>query len=348
MLNIGFVGLGHNGVAHMKTHLALGRSNVVALCERNAERLAEASALAPDAKATTGDEIYTDPDVDAISVHTGDGFHVEPFVRALEAGKHVFVEKPVANSLEQIAEMYRAWRDTDRSQVVAVGYVLRWNPVFEAVARLCHSGRLGTVYYLEGDYIHNLVCQKDQADPTTGRNWYLEEERPMVGGGSHPLDLLRWFTRQEVIEVSAYGAHQAFPEMHNEDCQVALFRFDGGAIAKVAALYGPITAMAKAYNVRVYGTEGTTDRDQVALRQDANDVHPEYGPVCDEQVAGHPYDGEIVDWIDSIEQGREPRVPFWDGANSTIATLSAVEALRQGRPQAVPHVSSEREWIEPA
>jgi len=51
---------------------------------------------------------------------------------------------------------------------------------------------------MEGDYIHNLLCQAGKTDPVTGRNWYWEHEIPLVGGGSHPLDILRWISGKEV------------------------------------------------------------------------------------------------------------------------------------------------------
>ena len=52
-------------------------------------------------------------------------------------------------------------------------------------------------------------------------------------------------------------------------------------------------------------------------------------------------------WLEAIDQGREPRVPFWDGANSTIATLCAVESLGRGHDEPVPHISPDREWVIP-
>jgi len=148
-----------------------------------------------------------------------------------------------------------------------------------AEERFIYTGDLGRVYYLEGDYIHNLLYQAEQTDPVSGRNWYLEQEIPLVGGGSHPLDLLRWISGAEVVRVSAYGNHMAFPAMHCDDCQVALFQFDSGAVAKVAALYAPRSEMAPFYNLRVYGTLGTVERDQVALSESPEDVHPPFRPV---------------------------------------------------------------------
>lgn len=337
MIRVGMIGLGHNGMAHLEAHRRVGKSEVVAVCDRNPERLAEAAQRFGVPRACSSpEELCALPEVEAVGIHTGDPFHVEPFVAALAAGKHVLVEKPVANTVAQVEAMVRAAQSARPALKIAVGYILRFNPVFEAIARLSHTGQLGRIYYMEGDYVHNLLYQANQTDPATGENWYLEQERPLVGGGSHPLDLLRWFSGRQVVEVSGYANHVAFPAMRQDDCQVALFRFDDGTVAKVAGLYAPRRAMPRYYNLRVYGTRGTVEQDQVALARDEEDVHPEFEALGIQPVAGHPYDPEVEDWLDAISQDRSPRCDFFDGANSTVATLMAVAAIRAGRPLPVP------------
>jgi len=337
MIKAGFIGLGHNSIGHIEAHLRVGKSEIAALCDINPERLESASKRFGIKRVyTSAEELCAQEDIEAVSVNTGDQFHLEPFLAAVANGKHVLVEKPLANTVDQIETMVAAARAADPKLKLAVGYILRFNPVFEEIHRLCSSGKMGRVYYMEGDYIHNLLYQAKQTDTLTGINWYLEYEKPMVGGGSHPLDILRWFSGAQVVEASGYSNHVAFPEMKQDDCQVALLRFDNGAIAKVAALYGPRTGMASYYNLRVYGTKGTVERDQVAIAKDDEDVHPEFQPVEADRVAGHPFDREIEDWLDAIHEDRSPRCDLFDGANSTIATLMAVEAMTFGTSLPVP------------
>lgn len=184
MIRVGFVGLGHNGRAHIEAHRNVGLSEVVAVCDTNPELLDKVSRELGISRAySTAEELCAQPDIDAVSVNTGDPFHKEPFLEALRFGKHVFVEKPLANTLEDIEEMVAAARTEDPRLKLAAGYILRFDPVFEAVHELCTTGKLGDIYYLEGDYIHNLVYQAKQTDSATGVNWYIEYERPLVGGG---------------------------------------------------------------------------------------------------------------------------------------------------------------------
>ena len=335
-LRVGFVGLGHNGLAHIRAHRALGQSEVVALCDSNPERLARAGAEFGVSALYTDERFFAHPGLDAVSIHTGDAQHRAPFERALAAGKHVLVEKPLANTEDDVAAMVTAADAAPGHLKIQVGYILRFNPVFAAVYALAREGRLGDIFYAEGDYVHNLLYQAKQTDPRTGRNWYLEEEIPLVGGGSHPLDLLRWISGKEVVRTWTYSNHLAFPAMHHDDCQVALFQFADGTVAKVAALYAPRMGMAPYYNLRLYGTRGTVDRDQVALAKDADDVHPAFAPVAVARQGGHAYEPEIADWLAAIRDDRPPRTPLHDGANSTVATLCAVRAAVEHREVDVP------------
>jgi predicted dehydrogenase len=189
---------------------------------------------------------------------------------------------------------------------------------------------------MEADYIHNLLYQAKQTDPVTGRNWYLDQEIPMVGGGSHPLDLLRWISGKQVARVWGYSNHEAFPAMANDDCQVCLFQFEDGTIAKIAALYGPRREMAPYYNLRIYGTQGTVERDTAALSTSPDEAHPAFKPVEAPRVGHHPYLPEIEDWLRAIQTNQPTRTPLEDGANSTFATLAAVRAIRDGGEVTVP------------
>lgn len=332
----GIVGLGRNGLAHLRAHLASGMSEVVAICDRNGDLVAHAGRELGIRKQYVDDSFFDDPDVEAVSIHTGDNDHKQPFVNALQAGKHVLVEKPLANTEEDVHEMVAAATRADPGLKIQVGYILRFNPVFEEIHRLAAAGALGQIYYLEGDYIHNLLYQAEQTDPVTGRNWYLAHEIPLVGGGSHPLDILRWVSGKEVSRVVGYSNHMAFPAMKHDDCQVCLFHFEDGTIAKVAALYAPRTSMAPFYNLRVYGTNGTVERDQVAISGSPEDMHPEFRSVTADRVEGHPYLPEICDWLAAIRENRPPRIPLWDGANSTLATLAAVRAVQERAEVEVP------------
>ena len=239
----------------------------------------------------------------------------------------------MGNTMEDLQRMTEAARRSGRKTMV--GQILRFNPFFAEVKRLCAPGELGEIFYLEADYIHNLHGQADAAriNPHIGSiNWYLEHEKTIVGGGVHQLDLLRWFADANVVEVCGFGNSIAFPAMKHHDCMAALFRFETGAVAKVSALYGPVGDRPEHCNLVVYGTTGTI-RDGRVMRSEGHDVAAE---KIGEGVAGHPYEPEIEHFLSCIQEDKPTLVDAFEGANSAAATIMAAEAIRTREPQSVP------------
>ncbi|HOX39456.1 MAG TPA: Gfo/Idh/MocA family oxidoreductase [Candidatus Brocadiia bacterium] len=331
-VRIGFVGLGHNAEGHIRAHRNDPRSEIVAVCdiwEDRARGMAERYGI-PNWH--TDDSIYERDDLDAISIHTPDHLHAQPFVKALSAGKHVFVEKPMGNSIEDLEMMVSAARSRP-DLITMVGQILRFNPVFVRIHEIVSSGQIGEVFYMEADYIHNLKYQGEgRFNPAIEMNWYLSREIPMVGGGVHPFDLLRWFAGDVVEEATGYGNGKAFPEMKNNDCQAALFRFRKGAMAKVASVYGCVCPFGRLYNLMIYGTRGTINRDSICLSDDPE----KYIPLGVELPQGHPYEPEDAHFIDCILGGKRPVVDAIEGANSAAPVILAAQSAALGRPVKVP------------
>lgn len=331
-IRVGLVGLGHNGRAFARIYSQHPRCTLAALCDFDSEKVEAAAAEFGVPGRFTGDDFYAE-ELDLISVHTPDPFHAEPFVKALAAGKHVFVEKPMGNTRADLDAMTAAAARSDRKTMV--GQILRFNPYFQRVHELAASGELGEIFYMEADYVHDLHGQgaPERYNPHLGMNWYLEKEIPIVGGGIHPFDLLRWFAGCNAVEVQGLANRIAFPEMRHPDCQVALFRFASGAIAKVAAAYGPVGPMPRFYHLAVYGTKGTVIDGRVHLGQGHEFTTEDLSGLG---VQGHPYDPEVQHFRDCIHEERQPLVDAFEGANSAIGVICAAEAAETGSVVPVP------------
>jgi len=333
-VRVGVIGCGGNGRRFMQCYRECPDSELVAICDLSEERLNDTGdALAIAKRYTRIEELLEKEDLDCVSVHTSDPFHREPFVKAMDAGKHVFVEKPFGNTVEDVEDMVAAARRSDRKTLV--GHILRFNPYFARIKELADAGELGDIFYLGADYIHNLCVQgaPERFNPAIGMNWYLEKEIPIVGGGVHQLDLLRWYSRSNVVEVSGYGNRIAFPEMKNPDCQAAVFKMESGAVAKVTALYGPVGPRPEHCNMEVYGTKGTARGATLHL---GSGHDAEAHDLSELAIAGHPYNPEVEHFIDCILNDKPPLTDAIDGANSAIACILAAEAIRTGEPKAVP------------
>ena len=330
-IGVGIIGLGRNGGCFVPIYKRHPDANLVGICDLSPEKLErfQAEFEVPFASADYSSLLERD-DIQLISIHTPDHLHKQPFVDALGSGKHVFVEKPMANSVPDLLEMTAAARASDRK--VLVGQVLRFHPLFRRIKEMVSAGMLGEIVYAEGDYLHDLRYQAAQHDEVTGTNWYLERESPIVGGGVHPVDLLRWFLG-EIVEAHAFSTRLVFPEMREDAGVVATFRFGGGALGKCTALYAPRCPMPKAYNLALYGTKGTIIGDTICLASDS-----EFQPLDVTCPPGHPYDPEVDHLLRSIINDEPTLCDAADGARSAAAVLAARESLRTGGPVQVPVV----------
>lgn len=171
-LGLGLIGTGFMGKAHA---LAYGAVNAViadlpkvqlkALCDTPAER-AKSMAAQFNFEYSTDDwrNLLNDPEVDIISITTPNHFHHEMALAALEAGKHVHCEKPLALTLEQAREMAAA-AATARGKTI-VGYNYLHNPAIQHAKRLIAEGRIGTPVHFRG-----WVDEDYQADPDLPWTW---------------------------------------------------------------------------------------------------------------------------------------------------------------------------------
>jgi predicted dehydrogenase len=187
---VGIVGCG--GIAngkHMPALQKLSSVQMLAFCDLIPERARQAAARygAPGAKVyATYQELIADPALDAIHVLTPNKSHASITIAALEAGKHVMCEKPMAKTTAEAQAMLDAARRTGKK--LTIGYQNRFRPDSRHLKALCEAGQLGEIYYAKGHAIRR------RAVPTWGV--FLNEEEqgggPLIDIGTHALDLTLW------------------------------------------------------------------------------------------------------------------------------------------------------------
>ena len=130
-LRIGVIGLGWFGEIHCDALIGIPNIELAALCTRTESRLAEMAAKFGVAK-TYADysDMLADPEIDAVSIVTMWDQHTEPTIAALKAGKHVFLEKPMASTVADCAKMMEAARGA--KGILQIGHICRFNPRYRA------------------------------------------------------------------------------------------------------------------------------------------------------------------------------------------------------------------------
>lgn len=216
-IRAGVIGLGRFGELHCEALAAIPEVELHSLCTRNTERLAGfgarfgVSRLYADYR-----QMLEDPELDAVSIVTMWRDHAAPAIAAMQAGKHVFVEKPMASTEADCAAMIRARDESGR--FCMVGQICRFNPRYQAAKREIDAGVAGDIVSI---YARRNI-------PAAVSKTVLEKIGPVAGDGVHDTDLMLWFTGARIV--SAYCQTHSVRGLPNPDLGWTTYRFDTGAI----------------------------------------------------------------------------------------------------------------------
>src|SRR4051794_22605272 len=213
-IRVAVAGLGYWGPNLARNFGALPGCELAWLCDANAETLARVGAQHPSAQ-LTGDlaDVLADDTVDAVVLATPVPTHAELAERVLEAGKHCFVEKPIATT---VAGAERAVAAADRSgRLLMVGHLLEYHPGVAKLKEIAESGELGDLHYV---YSHRLNLGKLRTD-----------ENALWSLGAHDVSVLLHLLDEEPWDVQAHG--EAYMRPGVEDVVFCYMRFPSGRAA---------------------------------------------------------------------------------------------------------------------
>lgn len=195
-------------------------------------------------------QILDDKSVDLVSLATNDDDHAEQTVAALRAGKHVFVEKPLARTVDEVAKIRNAWLSSKRQ--LGSNLILRSAPLYRWLKELIESGEMGEIYSVDGDYLYGRLHKI-----TEGWRKNVENYSVMEGGGVHMVDLMMWLTNQQPTHVSCVGSQIATKgtAFRYNDFSSATFRFASGMVGRITANFGCVHR--HQHVLRVFGTKAT-------------------------------------------------------------------------------------------
>lgn len=264
-VRVAMIGHAFMGAAHSQAWRAVHRffdldvhPQMAVLVGRDPARAAEAAAtLGWQESATDWREVVRRDDVDLVDICTPGDTHAEIALAALEAGKHVLCEKPLANTLAEATRMTTAARSAAGNGVRSmVGFTYRRVPAVALMRRMVADGAIGTIRHIRGQYLQDWIV-----DPDFPLVWRLQQERAGSGAlgdiGAHILDLAQFVSGQRITGVAAQtetfvrrrplahgggalGAATAqadapMGEVTVDDAAVLLARTDGGALGTFEA-----------------------------------------------------------------------------------------------------------------
>jgi len=344
-VNIGVIGAGSISGAHLQAYAGNPQAKLVAVCDLNSDRARQAAEKYGCAKVYADyRELLRDPDIDAVSICTWNNTHAEISIAALQAGKHVLVEKPLCRTVEEALRVQEAVRASGR--ILQVGFVRRYDPNAQIVKTFADNGEFGTFYYGKASTIRRL------GNPG---GWFADIERsgggPLIDIGVHVIDLV-WYlmgrpkpvtvsgntyrrlgNRANIRNLSFYKAADYDAGRNTvEDLANALIRFDNGASLSVEVSY-TLHAKEDRTTVELYGDKGgAVIEPELAIVTEKHDTILNAFPQTDHR--GFQFDAafgrEIAHFLDCIANGTEPISPVEDGVTMMKMLCGIYESAAKG------------------
>ncbi|MCM3717790.1 Gfo/Idh/MocA family protein [Fictibacillus phosphorivorans] len=345
-IRIGIIGCG--GIAngkHLPSLAKLDAVEVVAFCDIVRERAEESAAKYGTVEARVYEDyqaLLHDESLDAVHVCTPNSSHAEISIAALEAGKHVMCEKPMAKTTEEARRMIEAAKRTGKK--LTIGYNNRFRKDSQYLKEICEAGDLGEIYFAKAHAIRR------RAVPTWGV--FLDEEKqgggPLIDIGTHALDLTLWMMnnyKPRVVLGSAYhklgqkeNAANAWgpwdPEKFTvEDSAFGFIKMENGATILLESSWALNSLEVDEAKCSLSGTEGGADMKD-GLRINGENRGRLYTNQIDLNTGGVAfYDGkkesdadlEARLWIGSIQNDTEPVVK----PEEALVVTQILEAIYQ-------------------
>ncbi len=320
-LGVGVIGLGV-GEAHARAYLALPACRLRWLYDLDGDRARRmAAALAQGDVAPNVEAILDDPDVHIVSIASYDDAHFDQVMKALRAGKHVFVEKPLCRTVEELGLIKDAWQ---RAGVhLASNLVLRAAPLYRWLKDAVDAGRFGDVYAVDGDYLYGRLPKI-----TEGWRGQVSDYSVLEGGGVHLVDLMLWLTGQQPRRVTGAGNRLCTDDtaFRYDDYQAATFQFPSSLVGRISANFGCVHP--HQHVLRVFGTRATL-------------IHDDQGPRLFSSRDGRPERLDLVSlpaskgdlipaFVDRIVSRLDPAAAAQHDFNVISACAAADRAARSG------------------
>lgn len=323
-------GCGAIARAHIESIKKMEEARLVAVWSRTPER-AKSVAMAEGVEWEESLQgLVSRSDVDGVIVCTPSGYHLPPAMAAIEAGKHVIVEKPLEVTEERCQQIVDAAKD--RGVQVGVIFQSRFAPANQAVHQALQEGRFGRI--VMGDAFVKWYRPQSYYDSGAWRGtWELDGGGALMNQAIHAVDLLLWLMGP-VESVVAHSACLAHSRIEVEDTLAALLRFTSGAMGVIEATTSVFPGYPK--RIEIHG-----DRGGVVLVDDAvaswyehgretpaHEMLERYGPKETSGAASDPmaisfdnHQRQLEDFVRAVREGRSPLV---DG----IQGMQAVEVVR--------------------
>jgi len=322
---IGVLALGMAGMEHVKAFTKNPRTRVKAACTRDLDKLAAVCAEYDIPRPCSSFDALLAAGIDVLVVATPDHLHTEYALAGLETGLHILCEKPLVTELEDARRLVSAAKKA--GTVFMTGQCARFFPRSQFAHGLVERQELGKLFFGEADYLHNLSDFL--------RGWRIDPSAPqsiVLGGGCHPLDLLRWLMG-DVEEVHAVANKLVFPESNpiEHDCALMSLKFVSGAVGKCLVSVG--CCRPYSLGLSLYGDAGTLSNEELFLgRYEGLESFMQVPLAPHLHGDNGLFDEQAQHLVECLDEGRQPTADVVEGAKTVATCLAGAQSIVTGKP----------------
>ena len=328
-MKLGIIGSGSISEYHLRAFNAIDDVEVAGITSIAREQAEDVAArFGIPAVYESSKDLLADPDIDAVSVAVWNAGHADLSIAALNAGKHVFCEKPMARNAAEAEKMIEAERASGK--VLMIGLVRRFDLKTEAALNVVRSGTLGDIYYMKAAYLRR--------DGQPG-GWFTDKSRSGGGAlidiGIHSLDLAlyladagpvrsvrgRAFKLPDIMDgikgTEKYTSKESGGIRDVEDMITASLFFENGAVLNLEASWAQ-HLKADSQNLELFGTRGglKVDPDLLLSRNSGGFLSDTSFPIhAGDDFLDEMFTREMEHFRDCVVKGISCRCPSSDGLN---------------------------------
>lgn len=319
---------------HLPEYAANKHVEITAVCDIVGERAEEAAAKYQAKAYTDYKELLKQGDIDAVSVCLPNYLHAPVSVDALNAGKHVLCEKPMATSAEEADQMIEAAGRNGKK--LMIGHNQRFVTSHQKARELIASGAIGKVYSFRTTFGHG----GPEGWSADGKDsWFFKKDEAFIGAmgdlGVHKADLVRYLLQDEFVEVGAFVETSAKENADVDDNATLILKSEKGTIGTLAASWA-YTAKEDNSTI-IYGEKATLRLEDdptyslVVQYTNGETVKYELGAIQSNDEGGQTTTHVIDHFIDSIQNDTTPLIDGEEGKKSLAIILAALESVETKR-----------------
>ncbi len=263
---------------------------------------------------TEYDRILEDPNIHMVLITSKNQLHASQALRAIRAGKHVLVEKPMAITEQECLDLHQAVKET--GNLLTVGFNRRFSPFYKPFRAK-----------LKGRSAPAVVHSRVNSPGISGEYWMADPAfgGAILGEACHFVDLMSWMLDAEPVEVNAYSLPGGGKDPIGENNMVASFRFADGSIGNLT--YSTMGSKTSGGELVEAFQQGLGMSSENFKRLTIN------GTLSSTKKAWFPqkgYEEQLAAFVDCIRTGKQPEVTVYDGIRATIGCIRAMESAKQG------------------